>query len=83
MSNTTKPEHVQKIPLLEFAGNPAGWLTVEQATPYMGYDRVKTVRDMCTAREIECLQQPSGRYMIHRSIIKGWIRQHTRKVVKA
>lgn len=76
MSNITNPEHAQKIPLLEFAGNPAGWLTVKEAAPYMGYDRVKTVRDMCAAREIECLQQPGGRFMIHRDTIKGWLRSH-------
>ena len=75
----TEPEHVQRIPLLEYAGDAAGRLTVKQAATYMSM-HPKTVQKMCTARRIECMKI-GRRWMIHRDVIKAWISSRTQEPI--
>lgn len=76
---TTETEHVQRIPLLEYAGDAAGRLTVKQAALYMSL-HPKTVQKMCTARRIECRKIGRG-WMIDRAVIKAWISSRTQEPI--
>lgn len=75
----TKPEHAVALKPLEFAGNAAGYLTTEEAYPYMCLKNREAVAKRCgteiTARKI------GKEWMIHKDDIDTWIKRHTHKAI--